>query len=278
MLFAAAGVLQGRAGAQAPLPRLHVTTLSLRADTLHPQIERPFHLIITAHFKEQLANVDFVVLPNLAELEDLGDERHTLGGPKGTDFTETITVVAHHSGKLRVAPVYFNAIDARDRKPKTFSSNELLLTVEGGALENPLAGLRSAASAFFKWLAILFAAGVVALIFIKRRTRTEPPAATAVIAPEPVAVRSSLDVLREQLSALRAKPSRHTVFSVRRTLWAMAGAGEGETLADVLARLHGREPALHPVLRLTERAAFIQDAFAHGAIDDMIAALEHYLA
>ena len=58
----------------------------------------------------------------------------------------------------------------------------------------------------------------------------------------------------------------------------MAGAGEGETLADVLGRLHGAHAALYPVLRLTERAAFIQDAYLHGAIDDMILALEQYCA
>lgn len=270
--------MSAAAGAQAPLPRLHVTSLGLRADTLHPQIERPFHLLIAAHFKEQLASVDFVVLPNLAELEDLGDERHTLAGAKGTDFSETITVIAHHSGKLRVAPVYFNAVDARDGKPKTFSSNELLLNVEGGALEDPLAAVGAVAGTLFKILAIIFALFVVALIFVKRRSRTEQPTSPPVVFPEPVPVRTLPEVLGEQLAALRANPARHTVFSVRRTLWAMAGAGEGETLADVLARLGGADPALHPILRLTERAAFIGDAFLHGAIDDMIAALEHYRA
>ena len=261
------------------LPRLHVPSFSLRADTMHPQIEKPFHLIINAHFQEQLASVDFVVLPNLAELEDLGDERHTIAGPRGTDFSETITVIAHHSGRLHVDPVYFDAIDARDGKPKRFSSNDLVLMVEGGTLEDPLAGIRHGLITAGKMLAILVAVFVTAAIVFRRRARSIAPLAPPEnVLPAPVITRSPKDILSGHLDALRANRTRASVMQMRAALWAVAGANEGETLGDALSKLDGRSPELHPVLRLTERAGFIADAYLQGAIDDMILALEKYLA
>ncbi|MFN2528800.1 MAG: hypothetical protein ABR584_08785 [Candidatus Baltobacteraceae bacterium] len=262
------------------MPRLHVPSFSLRADTLHPQIEKPFHLIISAHFKEQLKAVYFMVLPNLTELELMGSERHTLSAKTGTDYSETLTVIAHRSGKMHLDPAYFDAIDGRDGKPKRFSTNDLVLMVEGGALEDPFAGLRYVLVTVAKMFAILVAVFVVATIFFRRRAVQvmAVPQPQAVVLPTPVPVWSSRDVLREQLSVLGANRSRGSVMQVRKTLWAMAGASEGETLADVLGRLQGRSPELQPLLRLTERAAFVADAYLQGAIDDMILGLQQYLA
>ena len=263
----------------AALPRLTVTTLTLRADTAHPQLEKPFHLLVGAHFKQALKAVDFLVLPNLAELEDLGDERHTLATPSGTDFTEIITVVAHHTGTIRVEPAYLDAIDARNGKPMRFSSNGLTLVVEGGALEDPLSGLRALGIAALKIIfagAVLFVLGVMLL----RRPRAQPPspAPQAPVLAEPVAEPPLPVRLRAELARLRTARTRAQVMEVRKLLWEHADSGQGATLSDVLAKLGGREPALHPLLRLTERAAFVQDALLQGAIDDMIAGLEAYTA
>lgn len=275
--FLALGLAQSSAQT---LPRLHVPSFSLRADALHPQTEKSFHLIISAHFKEELKSVDFIVLPNLAELELLGSERHTLSGNAGTDYSETLTVIAHRSGNMHVAPAYFVAVDGRDGRPKRFSTNDLVLMVEGGALENPFAGVRHLMVTIVKMLAILVAVFVIAAIFFRRRARgvVAAPQPQTVVLPPPVPVRSPKDLLREQWAALRANRSRASVMQARKALWAMAGASEGETLADVLGRLQGRSPELHPLLRLTERAAFVADAYLQGAIDDMILGLEQYLA
>lgn len=279
ILAGSAVALFAAGGPAAALPRLNVTTLTLRADTAHPQLEKPFHLIVSAHFKQTLSAVDFLVLPNLAELEDLGDERHTLGSSAGTDFTEIITVVAHHTGTVHVDPAYLDAIDARTGRPMRFSSNALTLNVEGGALEDPLAGLRALGAAVLKIVfagAVLFALGVRLL----RRPRAVAPAPVTV-APalaEPVPERPLAERLRDELARLRAARTRAQVMAVRKLLWEHAGSGPGATLSDVLVKLGGREPALHPLLRLTERAAFVQDAFLQGAIDDMIAGLEAYTA
>ncbi|MDP9018652.1 MAG: hypothetical protein M3N19_10065 [Candidatus Eremiobacteraeota bacterium] len=263
------------ANAQTSLPRLHVTALTLHADTIHPQIEKPFHLLINAHFTEGLKSVDFVVLPNLAELEDLGDERHTLAASNGTDFSETITVVAHKSGTLHVDPVYFNAIDARDGKAKQFRSNDLTLTVEGGTLEDPFSGVRHLIALLFKVALAFVALFVIVTIFFRRRPLKAPPEPPVVVLPPARPVRTARDALSDLLGELRANPTRAQVMSVRKSLWAMAGAGSGETLTDVLRRSH--DAALDPVLRLTERAAFIHDAYLQGAIQDMIQGLEHFL-
>lgn len=252
----------------------------MRADSVHPQLEKPFHLIVNAHFKETLDSVDFLVLPNLAELEDLGDERHTLGSQNGTDFTEVITVVAHRTGTIHLAPAFLDAIDARDGKPKRFSSNDLTLTVQGGALEDPL----GAAGTVLRTLLRIVAAGIVllllGLIFLKRPWKAAPPVAApeAPVLPEPPPAPSLRDRLRADLETLELRRTRANVLAVRKTLWEHAGAAEGETLSDVLSKLANADPALHPVLRLTERAAFIQDDFLQGAIDDMIAALQRYIA
>lgn len=267
-------------GAAQTLPRLHVPSFSMHADTLHPQIEKPFHLVIDAHFKEQLSSADFIVLPVLVELENLGDERQTIAAAQGTDFRETLTVVAHRSGELHVAPAYFDAIDARDGKPKRFSSNDLLLHVEGGPLEDPFSGIRHALVTIVQMLAILVAVFVVATIFFRRRAGQVVAAAPQppIVLPVAVPVRTPKEILREQLAALRINPTREGVMRARKALWAMAGASEGETLGDVLAKLRGRSPELYPLLRLTERAAFIADSHLQGAIEDMILAFEGHLA
>lgn len=279
LIFGALQFVHAPAAAQT-LPRLHVTSLTLRADTVRPQIEKPFHLVINAHFKESMKSADFIVLPNLAELELLGDERHTLGGPSGTDFSETISVVAHHSGALHVDPAFLNAVDARDGKPKRFSSNDLTLRIEGGALEDPFAQFRKGAEMAVKALAALAVLFFFVLVFYRRRSAPALPAAAKpheiAFAP-PVQQKTLRHRLGDALEELRRRRVRANVLAVRNLLWEYAGGGPGETLSDVLQKTGTENRALLPALRLTERAAFIQETFLQGAIDDMTAALEQYL-
>lgn len=263
--------------AQTALPRLHVISLTLRSDTVTPRLEVPFHLIIAAHFSETLSSVDFVVLPPLSELEDLGDERRTVAGPHGTDFTETLTVIAHHTGIIHLAPAYLDAIDARTHKPNRYSSNDLSIHVSGAALLDPFAAVRSFFALALKVVAVLCALLVIALIFLRRKrgAPVAPPAA-AVPAPAATPPRTLHDEVREALAELRVRRDRAAVLRARDRLWRMIGAREGETLGDVLTRVSA--PQLGPLLRTVERAAFIQDAYREGAVDDMILALERYLA
>ena len=115
------------------MQRLTVTQLTLAADTSTPRIEVPFHLIVTAHVRERISELDNLDLPILAELELLGDEHTMVAERGGSTYRETIAVVAHHSGAITIAPVTLDAIDARTGKPTRFSSNTLTLRVAGPA-------------------------------------------------------------------------------------------------------------------------------------------------
>ena len=105
---------------------------SLSADTsAGRKSTTPFHLIVTLHVRENVMRIDNLELPLLAELELLGDERETQSGSRGTQYRETITVVAHHAGTVAIAPATLQAIDARDGKPKQCYTNQLRLHVAG---------------------------------------------------------------------------------------------------------------------------------------------------
>lgn len=266
------------------LQRLHITSLTLSADTATPQLEVPFHLIIAARTKERIAELDNLVLPSFPGLESMGDEQHLIGNPRGTDYREVLSVVAHRTGAISISPAYIDAIDGRDGKPKRFLSNSLTLTVVGGALENPIGGLRHLVATLIKIVLVVFAIFVVGLIFLRRRTTPKPPATAPILleAPTPVVPKRSLkDDLRNGLHQLRATPTRAAVMHVRSILWKLAGAPEGVTLADLFTRyrpdLVRTDPRLARVLRLTERAAFIKESQMQTAIDDLCASLEQYL-
>ncbi|MGA7094228.1 MAG: hypothetical protein WBX23_09360, partial [Candidatus Cybelea sp.] len=147
------------AGAQS-LQRLTVESFVLSSDTAAPKIDTPFHLTVTLRVRERVARIDNLDLPILAQLELLGDERETASGPRGTLYRESITVVAHDGGALTIAPATFQAIDARDGKPKQWFTNELRLRVMGGA--GPLSrdagallGATLAAFRLFLWVCVL---------------------------------------------------------------------------------------------------------------------------
>ncbi|HVA32821.1 MAG TPA: hypothetical protein VNG31_01660 [Candidatus Baltobacteraceae bacterium] len=267
----------------AQLQRLTVDSFTLSSDSAQPQIEVPFHLIITLHVRQNVTQIDDLELPILAELELLGDERRLETVRDGTNYRETISVVAHHTGTIAIAPATLQAIDGRDGRPKQFYSNGLKLQVVGGSLE-PLQSAQSFGRSAFAVLVRVLAwtAGVICtivLLVLLFRTRAAPtPAVIAPPAPAPVVVRSMRHQLGDALTVLRAERSRGAAVAVRAAVWRMVGASDGETLADVLHRPQAADPTTSQLLRALERAAFTYDADLPAAIDAACVALEGSLA
>jgi hypothetical protein len=271
-------------GAQA-LQRLTVGSFVLSADTDRPQVDAPFHLIVTLHVRERVAQIENLELPILAELELLGDERRLESGASGTAYRETITVVAHHAGSIAIGPAVLQAVDARDHRAKQYSTNGLALNVRGAANTVPLVESTAARLAWIALRLVLWIAGAlcaVAVLVLVFRRRSAIPAAVAPSAepapPPPVRTFLPHEELREALTVLRAEPTRATAVRVRALAWRVHGASDGETLADVLLRPAANEPAVRDVLRSLERAAFTYDADLRAAIDSACAALARYLA
>jgi hypothetical protein len=284
-----AGALAPAAQAQAQgLPRLTVTSFTLSADTTHPQLETPFHLIVSLHVKERVTSIETLELPILAELELQGDERTLRAGPDGTDYRETIAVIAHHTGSIVVAPATLQAIDARDGRPKQYFTNQLELRVGGGTLEPLQTGASIVTTALFVLVRIgAIVIGIVALVAVivlvaRRRPRPAPPVPVA--QPQPAAAapvpraRSRREQLDDAYSVLRAERTRLAAVTVRSAVRRMVGASDGETLDDVLRRPEAREAPMRELLRSLERAAFTYDADLAGAIDAACAAFERILA
>ena len=281
-LFAGA-LLLAPASAQT-LQHLTVTQFTLTADTNSPKLEQPFHLIVSVHVKQTLAGIENLDLPVLAELELLGDERRVTRDASGTTYRESIEVVAHHTGDVRIAPATLDAVDARDERAKRFFSNDLSLTVAGGPLQ-PLREAGHVAGAIFRALVTLAvwllcaAAAIFVAVTVFRRRRVSLPAPAVVEDPVPVRrPRDPHDLLRDGLLTLRAEPTRYSAVQVRSLARALVGANDTETLSDVLRRPGANDVRMRDVLRSLERAAFTYDSDLPAAIDAAIASLEHALA
>ncbi len=286
LIALAAIALAARATGHAQaLQRLTVQSFALNTDTDKPQVDVPFHLIVVLRVRERVTTVENLELPILAELELRGDERRLESGPAGTTYRETIAVIAHHAGTLAIGPAVLQAVDARDRRPKQYSTNGLTLTVTGSSVplpggENPLTSVAQFALRLALWIGgLACAAVVVALIF---RRGPAPPAAVRPAPPVPAPLppvlqpRSHRDELLDALTVLRAERTRATAVRVRAVTWRMVGASEGETLADVLQRPEAESPAIRELLRSLERAAFTYDGDLTVAIDAACDMLERY--
>ncbi|MHB8146970.1 MAG: hypothetical protein ACYDGM_06895 [Vulcanimicrobiaceae bacterium] len=271
----------GIAGVAQSLQRLTITRFTLAADTAAPTLEVPFHLLITVHVDQRIDELDTLDLPVLTSLELLGDERRLTSNASGTIYRETITVVAHHTGAIHIAPATLDAVDARDGKPKQFYSNALTLTVQGGTLE-PLQSVGSGLIAFVVFalrvlmilVGIACAVAIVALLF--RRRAAPPQAQNPTPAAEPIEPsRNARDELHDVFLVLRASPTRANAMRARSRARNIVGATDAQTLADVLARPESSDPLVARILRTLERAAFTYDADLQAAIADAIDALEH---
>ncbi len=268
------------------LQHLTVQAFTLGSDVGRPQVGEAFHLVVTLRVRENVTQIDNLELPMLAELELLGDERALQSSSRGTLYRETITVVAHRAGAIAVAPAILQAIDARDRRAKQYYSNGLTLHVAGAPGQGFLAGVQTVSSIgrFALQLTIwilggLCAAALIVLLFRRRPPPVAliaPPPATVATAPKPQ--RSPRDQLEDALTVLRAEPTRDSAVRVRAAVWAMVGASEGETLADVLQRPQAAPQGMRALLAALERAAFTYDDDLAPAVAGACDALQRYLA
>lgn len=278
-------VAPSTAGAQS-LQRLTVQSFNLSADTAGPRVDVPFHIVVTLRVRERVTQIENLNLPILAQLELLGDERETTSGQRGTQYRETISVVAHDPGGVTIGSATLQAVDARDGKPKQWFTNGLTLHVVGDssrALNN--AGRMAAAGAlnvlrFLLWtiLWLIGIACVVGIAFLLFRRR--PPAAPATVArpnpdPQPLP-RTRRQQCEDALTVLSAERSRSAAIRVRGAIWRMTGASEGETLGDVLRRIDSHDQPTRGLLIALERSAFTYDADLSAAIDDACFALTRY--
>jgi hypothetical protein len=286
ILVALAYLASAGTGRGQTLQRLTVQTFVLSTDTMQPQVDVPFHVIVTLHVRERVSQITNLQLPMLAQLELLGDERQTLSDPRGTQYREVVTVVVHDAGRFAIAPATLQAIDARDGKPKQWFTNDLPLSVHSSAtrIANGVAGglLRYVARVFAAliWLALLVGAAVLTIILLRRRAPVAPAPAAVL---EPVSyqrVPSEAELRRRQIDdallVLRAERTRSAAVRVRAAVWRSIGAPEGETLGDVLRRPGCGEGPLRDLLIALERSAFTYDEDLAAAIEDAGAALERY--
>ncbi len=279
LTLAVVAALSARTAAQS-LQRLTVTQLTLSSDTASPHVEQPFHLIIVARVRERIKELDNVNLPILAELELLGDEHTLVSSASGTTYRETITVVAHHSGAITIAPVTLDAIDPRDHRAKRYFSNSLTLHVGGVALSPPsMAGVWNALRAFLRAIATLaliaiglVGIGVLLAVFLRRRPA---PVLRAPDPPEPMrVVNDPKATIAEALSVLRGEPTRAGAMRSRSIVRRMVGASETETLQDVLRRPNVSDNAVRGLLRALERAGFTYERDLSAAIAAAITDME----
>ncbi|MGA8575465.1 MAG: hypothetical protein WB609_07250, partial [Candidatus Cybelea sp.] len=142
------------------LQRLTVDSFDLSADAASPKIDVPFHLILKLRVRQRLTHIQNLDLPMLAQLELLGDYRETVAASRGTEYRETITVVAHSTGPIAIAPATLQAVDAHDGKAKEWYTNGLTLRV--GESGSRMLG----ASLQFALRAILWLLGIAAILAV----------------------------------------------------------------------------------------------------------------
>ena len=264
------------------LQRLTVQSFALGTDTASPRAGVPFTLVVTLRVRERVARIDNLELPLLAELELLGDERRLENAAWGTQYRETITVVAHHAGTLTIGSALLQAIDPRDNRAKQYATNGLTLQVSSPSpsLGNAASGARSLAFALLQivlWVGgAICAVVVIAIVFRRRRA----PVAEPVPQPAPTTPsreRTVKEQLTDALAVLCAEPTRVYAVRVRALVWGMLGASEGATLADVLARPQVTQPRMRALLIALERAAFTYDSDVPAAIEAACSALRDHL-
>jgi hypothetical protein len=278
-LLASAIIAARGASLAQTLPRLHVDALGMHADRSVAPVASAIHVTIHVHVRERVAALDNLVLPDLSNLQILGDERRMHGDANGTDYVEELTVVGLSPGTAHLTPAHLDAIDARNGKPTRFSSNDLTLRIV------PETGAAAPADwGRLAWRAALMAGGLVAGVLVliallrMRYGRGRAPAPAPPPAPVALPRTPPRPALEAALARLRARRTRDEAFGARAALREYAGATDGETLDALLLRLDGTPPAVRAALRLAERAAFAPDARLQSGIDDVIAALETVLA
>ena len=253
-------------------------TFDLSLDKTSVTVGEPFHLILRGHVDENIGSLDNVVLPNLAGLEDLGDERLCTHEKSGTDCVETLTIDATAPGDRTIGPATLTAIDAATGRPRAFNTNLVTVHVTGQPkvadqpLEpNPFAdvvwsALRPLVFLFFVALALY------ALIWgLGRRPR---PPAPPILGPPPSPAPVVDDweaLMRGLIAALEREPTRMHALAVRAALRERVGARDEETLADLVARGAANGHAVtSEAMSAVERAAFCEDDRVAAAVKEAL--------
>lgn len=285
-LAAAIATLPATAHAQV-LQTLTVQSFTLSTDAPRPALDEPFHLVVSLKVRERVTQIVNLELPMLAQLELLGDERSTTSGPRGTQYREVITVIAHNPGTIAIDPAVLQARDARDGKPKQWYTNGLTIFAGESATQSLQRGTRAVVNVLVPALVTLLVlalvlGGILLAIRLGRRAQVQaafaqPPAPVADPIPQPMP-RTRRQQVEDARLVLNADRSRGGALRVRSAVWRMIGAPEGETLGDTLRRPGANQSPLRDVLIALERGAFTYDADLNPAIDDACAALERYAA
>jgi hypothetical protein len=270
-LFLSASVL----GDAQVLQRLTVLSFDLSADTAAPRVDVPFRLMVTLRVRERVGQIGNLDLPVLSQLELLGDERETATTPQGTQYRETVSVVAHSGGTVAILPATLQAIDARDGKPKQWFSNGLTLHVAGPPARTPTSVARNVGAIL--WLAGIACSAAIIVLLLARRRRVSPAKPSASSPPPSLVVRTPRQRAQDALAVLRAERTRSAAIAVRAAIWRMVGASDGETLADVLRRTDSHDRVTCELLVALERSAFTYEQDLRAAIDDACDALERYI-
>lgn len=234
----------------------------LFASTLRPRIERPFTLSVEVDTAERTEAIpSALILPPLGGLEELGEVSAALPAPDGgTRYRETLRVVAHASGTLTLAPVEFDAVDARDGRPKRFLSDPLQLQIAG-----PLAPATRVPAGWFAVLAAV-AAALTAALARRRGMQAEVP---WTIAPQPALDRR--ETVDAALDAFRRERTRGAARHLRAALRRTCGIPSGWTL-DLAARRSSAGPQDLRRLTALEHVCFAPAAQLPAAVEAALAA------
>jgi hypothetical protein len=277
--------LIGTASAQ-QTPVFHVRSFAMRADRAQVRVGDSFHLTIELQVDETTTRCDAINPPDFYGFDSLGEERHISTRPAGTTCIDIITLSPVAPGAHTIPPATIDAIDATTSTPSRFSTN----TVAINALHAPLRTamiVRNTAIQMFKALVVLLL--TLALIgtaywalarvlpgfaAVRRIPHADHAADVAQAQPAPLDERERL---RAIVTVLAAQPTRRNVLAVRMILRAMVHAREDEVFGELLARVAATvDPALLEVMRVIERAAFIDDEHLPEAVRDAVRALKQW--
>ncbi|HTW83451.1 MAG TPA: hypothetical protein VMD91_05205 [Candidatus Sulfotelmatobacter sp.] len=262
---------------------LHVDALSMVADRTRVPVGQVFHIAIHVHVRENVSNLDELVIPDLGRMEPLGDERTVSHARGGTDVVETLTLAPVQPGTFAFLPAYLDAIDARTGRPSRFSSRAVRVTVIAArpALGASVvdAGVRPLLLRVVQWAVgmILALIALIAVLRIERaRRRAVVVAAAPVVVAPPEPVRTPRDEVAAALRRYRTSPANGVLLELRAALFAAAGVPAGATLRDALAA--ATDPSLRAALNAAEQAAFGPAALRDVASAELIGATERWLS
>jgi hypothetical protein len=253
------------------LPRLHVRAFSMSVDPATLRVGEALKLRITARVDENVVQLDNVTLPDLAGFESLGDERRCGANGRGSICIETMTLTPTEPGDHTIGPTTLEAIDGRTGTPSRFATNSVVVHVTPLPQDNE----------FVPWL--LRSLGILAFVAIAGYMllwgfRRRPAPAAGPVQPERIPELVPADRLAQLLASLVADPTRARVLAVREELRRRAGAREGETLGDLLARrATGADGTLADALRAIEPAAFVDEPYVAAQVQRALPALERLL-